>query len=231
MIVLKEKPFDEILNMVSDFNKILLIGCNGCAGIYQVGGEKQAEVTGMLLEMAMKIKDINIETKAMTVLRQCDMQIVSTSIRPLIEDYDAIVSLGCGVGVQTLSEAFEDKTVIPANDTKFIGMQERELGVFKEYCSACGECILFETGGVCPITRCAKSLLNGPCGGQVEGMCEVKNYTQDCAWVLIYNSLLNKQRLDFFTKFRLPRDYRNKQSPREILEFTKREVDSDGHGL
>ena len=217
MIVLKEKPFDEILKMVSDFNKILLIGCNGCAGIYQVGGEKQAEVTGMLLEMAMKIKDINIETKAMTVLRQCDMQIVGTSIRPLIEDYEAIVSLGCGVGVQTLSEAFEDKTVIPANDTKFIGMQERELGIFKEYCSACGECILFETGGICPITTCAKSLMNGPCGGMVRGKCEVGNYERECGWVLIYERLKELGRLDLFTKLRDPVDWSKSGHQREVV--------------
>lgn len=216
MIVLKEKSFEEILKMVEGYKKILVVGCDGCAGIYQIGGEKQAEVMKMLLEMAMKLKHLEIEAKSMAVLRQCDRQIVATTIHPLIEDYEAILSMACGAGVQTLAEVFSNKTIIPANDTKFIGMQDRESGKFYELCSACGECILFETAGICPVTRCAKALLNGPCGGQVDGKCEVGNYTKDCSWVLIYKRLKENDRLDLFSTFRSPKDYRIMQSPQEL---------------
>jgi hypothetical protein len=213
MIVLEQKPLNKILEMVRGYSSVLIVGC---AGIYQVGGEKQAKVMKMLLEMAAKIERREIKIKAISILRQCDLQIAVTSIRSLAEDYDAILSLGCGVGVQTLAEAFKDKLIIPANDTKFIGMQDREMGKFHEFCSACGECLLFETGGICPVTRCAKGLMNGPCGGQVKGKCEVGGWKKDCAWVLIYNRLKEKERLDLFTKFREPKDYRLAQHPREL---------------
>jgi len=215
LIILKEKPFEEIMTRVASFGSVLIVGCNGCAGIYQVGGEKQALTMKQLLDMAFKLKGLPLKSKAMTTLRQCDKQIVSTSIRPLIEEYDAVLSLACGVGVQTLGEVF-DKTVIPANDTMFIGGQDRELGKLYEYCRACGECVLFETGGVCPITRCAKGLLNGPCGGMANGKCEVGSWKKDCAWVLIFNRLKERNNLEAFLKFRPPRDYRISQPPREL---------------
>lgn len=215
MIILKEKPFEQIVTMTANFRSVLIVGCNGCAGIYQVGGEKQALMMKQLLDMAFKLKDLPLKSKAMTTLRQCDKQIVSTSIRPLIEDFDALLSLACGVGVQTLGEVF-DKIVIPANDTMFIGGQDRELGKLYEYCMACGNCLLFETCGICPITRCAKSLLNGPCGGVAGGKCEVGNWTKDCAWVLIFNRLKKLNCIEAFAKFTPPRDYRVSQSPREL---------------
>jgi len=229
MIVVEQKSFEEIKKMLQDQKKILLIGCDGCAGIYQVGGEKQAEVLRMLLEMTSKLEGVDIETKALSVIRQCDRQIVASTIRPLVENYDVILSLACGAGVQTLAEVFGDKKIVPANDTKFIGMQDRESGKFYELCSACGECLLFETGGICPVTRCAKGLLNGPCGGCIEGKCEVPAETlrdekgnvvgkndKDCAWYLIYNKLKKEDRLTQFRKYRPPRDRTTSTSPRQL---------------
>lgn len=228
MIVLKQKLFEEILKMIQGHHKILVVGCNGCAGIYQVGGEKQAEVMGMLLEMASRLKGVDIEAKAMTTLRQCDRQIVATTLRPLVDDYDGILSMACGVGIQTLAAVFENKTIIPGTDTKFIGMQDSESGKFYEFCSACGECILFETGGICPITRCAKGLLNGPCGGCVEGKCEVpvevrdengqiiQTLDQDCAWYMIYDRLKRGGRVTVFRKYRPPKNRAVSGSPRQL---------------
>jgi len=214
---MEQKPIEEILKMLGEIDSVLIVGCNGCAGIYQVGGEKQAEIMKILVEMAIKLKqNRGIKTKAATVLRQCDRQIAVTSLRPIVEEYAAILSLACGVGVQTIAQSFENKLVIPANNTKFIGMQDRELGKFYELCSACGECILFETGGICPITRCGKSLLNGPCGGQALGKCEVGGWKKDCAWVLIYNRLKEKNMLHYFMRFQEPRDFRMRQGPREM---------------
>lgn len=217
MIMMKRKQLDEILSMLSEFDNVLVLGCNGCAGIYQVGGEKQAEVEKTLLGMATELKqNRNIKIGATTVLRQCDRQIVETSLKQIVKDYDSILSLACGVGVQTLADVFEDKVILPANDTVFMGAQDRELGISYELCKACGECMLFETAGICPITRCAKGLMNGPCGGMVKGKCEVGGLTKDCAWVLIYNRLKKRNRLDLFEKFREPKDFQQSQHPREL---------------
>ena len=217
MIVLKQKPLDWILETVRNYDNILIVGCNGCSGIYQVGGEKQVKNLKMVLDMAFKIrfrKNVNVET--CTLLRQCDRDLVASSLRPLvrrIKENGAIISLACGAGVQTVSNVFPEVVVIPGCDTLFIGMRTKELGEFSELCKACGECILYETGGVCPITRCAKGLLNGPCGGMRNGKCEV-DPERDCAWYLVYNRLKLQGRLDLFVKFRPPRDYRASLSPR-----------------
>ena len=217
MIIVRQKPLEKIFEMTGNFKKLLIVGCDGCAAIVQAGGEKQAEILKTLLEMQRKLGGREgFKSKAVSILRQCDRQIALSSLSPLVEDYDAVVSLACGVGVQTLADLFPDKTVIPANDTMFIGMHDTKEGKFYEMCRACGDCILFETGGICPITRCAKSLLNGPCGGQASGKCEVGGWKNDCAWVLIYNRLKEKNKLDLFKKFRIPRDYRISEHPREL---------------
>lgn len=222
MIVVKRKPIEEILKMIGPSENVLIVGCDGCAAIYQEGGQKQVDLMKLVLQMAKKLKQnkkINIKTAS--ILRQCDRQICATSLRPLVNKDDVILSMGCGAGTQTLAQVFKN-TIIPALDTMFIGAQDREQGKLYELCSACGECILFETGGVCPITRCAKQLLNGPCGGQAKGKCEVGGWKKDCAWILIYNRLKDKGRLDQFTKFREQRDFRISQSPREIGETEKK---------
>lgn len=214
--------------MLRGYANVLIVGCNGCAGIYQVGGEKQAEVMRLLLEMARRLQKAEITAKAVTVLRQCDRQIVASTLNPVIDEYDAMLSMACGAGVQTLAEVFSKKRVVPATDTQFIGMQDKESGDFFELCSACGNCILFETGGVCPITRCAKGLLNGPCGGCVDGKCEVpveirdeksaivKTVTIDCAWYQIFHRLKEVNRLDLFRKYRPPRNHSVSGSPRRL---------------
>lgn len=217
LIVVEQKQLDEIANAISGFERVLIVGCDGCSGVYQVGGEKQAQTLELLLDLQRKVKhDKNIKAKATTVLRQCDRQIVATSLRPLVDEYEAVITLGCGVGAQTLADVFDKKLIVPGVNTKFIGAQDRETGSFYELCSACGDCLLLETGGICPVTRCAKALLNGPCGGQAKGKCEVGGWKKDCAWVLIYNRLKERGRLDLFTKFRLPKDFRHFGHPREL---------------
>jgi len=217
LIIVKQKPLEKIFEMTGNFKNLLIAGCDGCAAIVQVGGEKQAEILKTLLGMHRKLQGRNgSKTKAISILRQCDKEIAASSLHPLIEDYDAVVSLACGVGVQTLADLFPNKVIIPANDTMFMGMHDTKEGKFYEMCRACGDCILFETGGICPITRCAKSLLNGPCGGQSKGKCEVGGWKNDCAWILIYNRLKERNRLNLFTKFRIPRDYRISEHPREL---------------
>lgn len=211
---------EDIIEMVKAFDGVLVVGCDGCSGIYQVGGEKQAEVLSAMLRMGKKAKgeykegDLKIE--ASTVLRQCDKEIVREALEGSIGGYDAVLSMACGAGIQTVAEVFPAKLILPAVNTKFIGIQDREMGDLHERCRACGDCILSETGGICPIARCAKSLLNGPCGGPVEGKCEVGGYEQDCAWMLIYDKIKEFKKLDQFLKPMLMRDNRLSQSPREL---------------
>ena len=203
--------------MAKNAKNLIIVGCDGCASIIQVGGERQAEILKTLLEMKSRVKgEDGPASQAISILRHCDRQIVVSSLNPVIGDYDTLVSLGCGVGVQTLADLYRDKLIIPANDTEFIGMHDTKADKFYEMCRACGDCILFETGGVCPITRCAKSLLNGPCGGQSNGKCEVGGWKKECAWVQIYERLKARDRLDLFTKFRPPKDYRVSGHPREL---------------
>jgi len=217
LIIARRKPLKEILKMLEDYKKILILACDGCVGIYDVGGLKQAETLKLELEIAWKAKGMkaaNVEVA--TVLRQCDTEIVKDSVSNLIVPVDAILSLACGAGVQTLAYVFPNKPIYPANDTMFIAMENKKEEVWNEWCAACGNCILHETGGICPIARCAKSLLNGPCGGFSEGKCEVGNWVNDCAWVKIFDRLKHLGRMNDFIKIRLPKDYRDIQNPRKL---------------
>jgi hypothetical protein len=228
LIVVKRKSLEEIISMIGPVESILIVGCDGCTGIYQEGGQKQVELMKDLLQMAIKLREKrDVSIKTAVVLRQCDRQICATSLSPLVEDGDVILSLACGVGVQTVASVF-DNVVVPAHNTLFMGMQDRELGDFYEMCRGCGECILYETAGICPITRCAKGLLNGPCGGCVDGKCEVpyevrdvkgnviETVEKDCAWYLIYQRLKEMNRLDLFRKYRPPRDRSISVFPRRL---------------
>ncbi|MFX1563695.1 MAG: methylenetetrahydrofolate reductase C-terminal domain-containing protein [Promethearchaeota archaeon] len=216
MIIPKQKPIEEILKITDGIERLLIVGCDGCSGIYQVGGIKQAETLATLIRMARQAKDSPGEIRHTIVLRQCDRQLVETTLRPQIEDVDALLSLACGVGPQTLIDVFPDMNVLTAVDTFGMGGKDRELGHYFEYCSGCGDCLLNETGGICPMTRCPKSLANGPCGGMLDGKCEVGDYKNDCAWYRIYERLKAQGRLDEFRKYRPPRDWRIAQSPRRL---------------
>ena len=210
MIITKQKPFEEIEEMTKPFGKLFVVGCGTCSTSCQTGGEEQ------VAEMAEKLGD-KVIGSAM-VEEPCDLRIDRRDLkehRDVIKEADAILVMSCGVGVQTVGE-YSGKIVLPASDTVFIGETER-IGKFYDRCKACGECILDETGGICPITRCPKSLLNGPCGGQVEGKCEVGEYKDDCAWVLIWERLKEQDRLDLFMKFRPPRDYGKKVLLRDLI--------------
>ncbi|MFC1803265.1 methylenetetrahydrofolate reductase C-terminal domain-containing protein [Thermoproteota archaeon] len=203
MIITKQKPMDKIMDMTEPFPKLFIVGCGTCSTSCMTGGEEQVK------EMAEKLGDRVLGYKV--VEDPCDIRLDRRDLkeyREEIKEADAVLVMSCGVGVQTISD-YAKKVVIPTNDTLFIGETER-LGKFHDRCKACGECILDETGGVCPITRCSKGILNGPCGGQVKGKCEVGNYEEECAWIQIYERLKEQDRMELFTKFRPPRDYSKK---------------------
>jgi ferredoxin len=186
MIVAEIKPFGEIKDMLKDYNKIFVIGCGTCVTVCLSGGERQVELLASALRMARKIEGNEITIGERTISRQCDPEFVD-QIKDEAIQYDAVLSMGCGAGVQVIAERLKDIPVLPAMNTIFIGASDGE-GNFLEMCAACGDCILSLTGGICPIARCAKQLLNGPCGGAQGGKCEISP-DMPCAWNLIIERL------------------------------------------
>lgn len=210
--------------MIEPYSKILIAGCDGCC--QPPRSVNEAKILGKMLELKSKMNGKKLTWKAITVLRQCDDRIAGSTINPHLEDYEAIVSLACGLGVATLSRIFDEKLTFPAQNSMFNGSESHANNRYEEYCDCCGECLLGETGGICPVASCAKGLHNGPCGGQVEGFCEVGNYKYPCAWIQIYNRLKKFERLDLFKKYRGPKDYRLMTSPGHlelIKEYTNEE--------
>lgn len=186
MIVAEGKPIDEILAMVDKYDKILLIGCKGCVAVCGAGGEKEVQFLASAIRTARKRDGREIEIREVTLERQCDPEYVE-QIRGYAGDYQAILSIACGVGVQYMAEHYRDIPAFPGLNTSFMG-GALEQGVWSERCQGCGNCVLHLTGGICPITRCSKSLLNGPCGGSSNGKCEV-NPEIECGWQLIIDRL------------------------------------------
>ncbi|MFC1991601.1 methylenetetrahydrofolate reductase C-terminal domain-containing protein [Chloroflexota bacterium] len=204
MIVAERKPFDEIKEKVQDYNKLLILGCGTCVSVCMAGGEKEVELLATQLRMANQLENKDVEIGESTIQRQCDKEYIEPIIE-MAKEYDAVLSMACGAGVQLVSDMLEPVPVTPALNTCFIGVTEAE-GVWAERCQACGDCVLDKTGGVCPIARCAKGLLNGPCGGSEGGICEI-NPDLPCAWHLIIERLSKLGRLDELEAVIPPKDW------------------------
>lgn len=207
MIVTTQKPLDEILDFISPYSNILIVGCDGCT--QPPRGLREAKILGQLLELGGRLRDKEFAFKAITHPKQCDSYLLASMLKPQVDGVEAVLSLACGAGVQTLAELFPELPVFPAQNTHFIGAEEREAGTLEEMCAGCGDCLLAETGGICPVTRCTKGLLNGACGGSKNGKCEL-NPERDCAWILIYEQLKKQGKLELIKEFRPPRDYQLK---------------------
>jgi len=210
MIITEKKPIDEIKESLKDSKKVFIIGCGTCATLNQTGGEDQVKEMTKLLSDKEIVGTIVPETP-------CDKRLLKRDLRALsdaLKSADTIIALACGAGIQTVAE-LTGKYTIPGLNTNFIGMVER-IGEFYQRCLACGDCILDETGGICPITRCPKALLNGPCAGHMNEKCEV-NHEKDCAWVLIYKRMKDMGQLDKFKAFRKPRNFQKSTSPQQVV--------------
>jgi ferredoxin len=210
MIVAEMKPFEEIKEMLGGYSRVLVLGCGSCVTVCLSGGERQSELLASALRMARKIEGNIGEIAQKTILRQCDPEFIS-QIRNEILQCDAVLSMACGVGVQSLVREFREMPVLPAMNTRFMGMTDGK-GTWQEACSGCGECVLAMTGGICPVTTCPKGILNGPCGGNKDGWCEVTPELQ-CAWVRIYERLKLLNRLDDFKYTIKAKDWTKKQRP------------------
>lgn len=193
MIVADRKPMDEILEMIKGYKKILLTGCRGCVTVCNVGGTKEVEILASAIKIARKKVNNPIEIDEKTLERQCDPEYIDT-IKDIVDDYEAIVTMACGVGPQFLSEAYPKIKVYPAVNTTFYGGSIRQ-GVWEERCAGCGTCIVHYYDGLCPIARCSKSLLNGPCGGSSNGKCEISKDIE-CIWDTIVRKKMEQGRLE-----------------------------------
>ena len=215
MIVAEQKSLDEIKSLVGSARNVLVVGCGTCVTVCFAGGEKEAGILATSLRMATRIDGQPKDVQHVTVQRQCEWEYIDP-LRENIEGVDVVLSLGCGVGVQALAERFSQAVVVPGLNTKFLGLPT-EQGVWAERCAACGDCILGLTGGICPIARCAKQLLNGPCGGSQGGKCEISKDT-DCAWNLIYDRLNAQGRLHLLMEILPPKDWSTSRDggPRRI---------------
>ncbi len=204
MIVTTQKPLDEILSFISPYKKLLIIGCDGCT--QPPRGLREAKTLSKLLELGSKLTGKTFTFHVVTHARQCDSHLVESMVTSDLGDVDAVITLACGIGVQTLAALNPAIPVFPTQNTHFMGAEEREQEFFEERCAGCGDCMLAITGGICPVARCSKSLLNAACGGSKDGKCELSP-ERDCAWVLIYNRLEKQGKLDALKEFRPPRDH------------------------
>ncbi|MGQ9647100.1 MAG: methylenetetrahydrofolate reductase C-terminal domain-containing protein [Thermodesulfobacteriota bacterium] len=214
MIVGERKPLEEIQEMLQGHQKVLNIGCGGCTSICLSGGQREVMLLNDDLRNVFQGNPAPIQLGEFTIERQCNADFFS-ELDEMVKDYDAILSMACGAGVQFVADRYPDKPVFPALNTIFVGT-DREIGWYEENCRTCGNCILGETAGICPVTRCAKSLFNGPCGGTSrDGKCEVSKETP-CAWYEIYDRLKRQGRLSNITKVSPAREWRN-QTRRSLI--------------
>ncbi len=187
MIVADQKPIEDIKEMLRGKKKVLAVGCGTCVTVCFAGGKREVGVLSSALRMATKLDDEPVQIDETVVQRQCEKEFIE-HLGEQLDEYDAILSLGCGVGVQTLADLYPNTRVLPALNTKFMGGPS-EQGVWVELCQGCGNCMLEYTGGICPISQCAKQLMNGPCGGtDKDGRCEVDPDTP-CAWFNIWERM------------------------------------------
>ncbi len=216
MIVAEQKPLAEIKSMMAAAERVLVVGCGTCVTVCFAGGAKEVGILASSLRMSTKLDGNTTVVDECTVQRQCEWE-YNAPLAEKLDDYDVVLSLGCGVGVQTLAEQFPKKRIMPGLNTKFMGLPT-EQGVWEERCAACGDCILDRTGGVCPIARCAKQLLNGPCGGSQNGVCEI-NPDLPCAWQLIWERMTALGQIDRLLELQPPKDWRTSRDggPRKIV--------------
>ena len=205
MIVGDLKPIEEIAASLRGFKKVLALGCGSCVTVCLSGGDREAQALARMLMGLDDFKNDPIKIETDTLLRQCEQDLVS-AYQTLPPDLDAILSLACGAGVQIVADAFEPLPVIPALNTTFLGAASQP-GVWEEMCQGCGDCVLEDTGGLCPVARCAKSLFNGPCGGSQAGNCEIDPGVA-CVWAAIYERLTKQHKLDRINRLRPAKDWR-----------------------
>jgi len=216
MIVGERKPFGEIQGLLEGRNRVLLVGCGTCVKVCFTGGDKEVAVLASQLRLSAGKAKRKLAVDELTVERQCEIEFVDEVAKQL-PGHDVIMSMACGAGAQMLASRFPDVPVLPAVNTTFLGVLEKQ-GLFLESCQGCGACVLGTFGGICPVSRCAKSLFNGPCGGSQGGKCEVGGDVP-CAWHQIIERLTKLGQLDNLKAAVAPKDWRSARhgGPRKLV--------------
>jgi ferredoxin len=208
--ITKQKPFEEIKQQLEGVDRVYIAGCGTCSTMTKTGGKEE------VVEMRKRLQELGkLVTGWIVIPTACDemTEVAVKENNGAIQNAACILVMACALGVHKLG-TYIDKPVIPALDTLFIGVEDGP-GCFQEVCVQCGQCILGETAGICPLTACHKGLLNGPCGGTNNGKCEVDK-EKDCAWTLIYQRLKEQGRLELMRRYHSPRDYNVAPRPRTI---------------
>lgn len=226
MIIAERKNLEEIKTMIAGAENVLVVGCGTCVTVCFAGGEREAAITASSLRMSTKLDGNAQDIDHRTVQRQCEWEYLD-QLNEDIASADVVVSLGCGIGVQAIATHFPEKWVVPGLNTTFLGIPS-EQGVWEEYCAACGDCVLGLTGGICPIARCSKSLLNGPCGGSEDGHCEIDTEVP-CAWQLIYDRLNSMDKVELLLDLQPPKNWQKSRDggPRKIIRKDLRLVEEE----
>ena len=216
MIVAEQKTLEEVKSLIGNSKNVLVVGCGTCVTVCFAGGSREAAIMSSSLRMSSKLDHNPRNVTDVTIQRQCEWEYLD-EIAEQVNDADVVLSLGCGIGVQAMVEHFPDAWVVPGLNTTFLGLPT-EQGVWAERCAACGDCVLGLTGGICPIARCSKTLLNGPCGGSEDGHCEI-NPDVACAWQLIYERLGKMGKLDVILDLQPPKNWQTSRDggPRKII--------------
>ncbi len=204
MIVAERKPFDEILEIVGDAHRVLVCACNTCVTVCHAGGRREVELLASQLRIHAQETEREIEVREHTLERHCDAEFAA-ELAEHLDWADVMLSMACGVGVNLVAETYPTKRVVPGLNTTFYGATDVP-GRWKEMCAGCGDCVLHLTGGICPVVRCAKSILNGPCGGSQDGKCEV-DPSVDCAWHQIIERLETQGRAESLAEVRPIKDW------------------------
>lgn len=214
MIITEQKPLAEIIDSLKDVTRIFLVGCGDCATACKTGGEKELAKIRQDLEASGKIVVAQAIPDSVCISSQLKTEIAK-NIKAW-KEAEVILVMACGLATQSVkdNDRWGHKLLAGCNSICAAVMDSQ--GNFLEKCSLCAECVLNETAGICPVTLCSKSLLNGPCGGMDKGKCEVDK-ERDCAWVLIYKELEKKQQLNDFKKIKSPKDHRKSGKPHKIL--------------
>lgn len=216
MVVADRKPIAEIRKMIDRYSSILVVGCDSCVAECAAGGRRETGLLAAALKLSYQQNGLNPVVTDACLDRQCVDDFIE-GIASQVPEHEVILSLGCGAGVQALARVYRDKPIIPALDTLFIGETEMR-GAWQENCVGCGQCKLGYFGAVCPVTRCSKKLMNGPCGGSKEGRCEVRSDIP-CGWQMIIDRLRELGELDRLADYVPPCDWSTSHSggPRRLV--------------
>lgn len=202
MIITKQKELECILDSIGS-TPVFIMGCSECATLCKTGGEEEVKL------MKQSLEENGIKVTGWVIL---DPACHLLNDKRILRQYETelnrakkVLVFACGNGVQTVSEIVENAEVISGNDTLFLGEIKR-ANEFEKRCNMCGECIQDLFGGLCPVTRCPKNMLNGPCGGSINGKCEVNN-EMDCVWDIIYKKLKSKDQLHLLKEIKKPKNW------------------------